>query len=123
MLAWLLWPKPPIVYADMQEAWVGIKAEGFHCVADREDGLIGTGFMVSRERATFDDVTDICMAGPMKEHWKGVVWVRKHVQPENWTMPDDADMRVWGGVCVFGDKDFLAEIEAVLQQRFRAPVM
>jgi hypothetical protein len=27
------------------------------------------------------------------------------------------------GVCVFGDKDFLAEIEAVLQQRFRAPVM
>src|SRR5438128_9152479 len=77
-IAWLLWPEQQIVFANLQEAWTEIKAKGFHCAADREDGVTETGFLVTRAPATFDDVTHVCMAGPMDQKWKGKVWVRPH---------------------------------------------
>jgi hypothetical protein len=113
-IAWYLWPRASISYADLMEARTGIEAEGFFCTSDRTDGKICTGFMVTREPATADEANLLPRGGPMGPEWDGKIWVRKCTGATYWTMPDNVEHRIWGGVCVFGDKDFLAEIEAAL---------
>ena len=85
LIVWLLWPPPAVSFDDLDQARASIAAEGFHCVSDRADGCIGSGFVVSREEATFGQVNLLCKAGPLGPGWKGKVWVRSHVPGRVWT--------------------------------------
>lgn len=115
LITWLLLPPRAINFEGLDDACATIAARGFHCASDCADGRIDAGFLVSREETTPESVNQLCKAGPMGPEWKGKVWIRSYSPERVWTMPDDAHARIWGHVCVFGDGEFLAELEGTLQ--------
>jgi hypothetical protein len=116
LLAVFFFPAPDLKITDVQQAAASIKKSGFHCVSDRADGRIEDGFVVSRKKTTWEEANGLCKVGPMTPAWKGKVWVGAYKPERNWTIPDDALARIWGGVYAFGDRELLAAIEDALRK-------
>jgi hypothetical protein len=110
-----------IVFGDISEAANSFRALNYTCHSDRLDGILDYGFMVSKEPADWADAAKLCKVGPMRPHWKNKVWVAP--LSAGWptrTVPEDAEMRIWGHVHVFGDREFLCELErGVRSQKHR----
>jgi hypothetical protein len=114
---WFAFPAPrPIVFANVTEASVNIKAAGFHCTSDRNDGIIQSGFLITTEEANWKVANDLCKVGKMGPDWKGKVWISySGLTGTLCNVPDDATTRTWGGVCAFGDSNLLDQIEGTLR--------
>jgi hypothetical protein len=102
----------PITFADVQDAHRSIEAAGFCCASDRADGKIVSGFLISREPVSGDEIRTLRKVGSMGPEWKGKVWLL-HLKNARST-PDDGGVRVWGDVLAIGDNDLLNEIESAL---------
>jgi hypothetical protein len=115
---WLVAPARTVSFDKLADACDGIRAHGFHCRSDYQDGNVhGSGFMVSRQPATWQEANRLFKNGTMSAAWRGKVWVTD-LDPElSYFLPDDASVRYWGRICAFGDEELLAEMEAALQQR------
>jgi hypothetical protein len=103
----------------LHDAHDRLKSAGFCCVSDREDGILSTGFLLSRRPLSWIDAGSLCKTTPMGPHWQGKVGVT--VNNEHWeilSLPDRAGVRVWGKVVAYGDEDLLNEIDAALGNRF-----
>jgi hypothetical protein len=111
--------KPASVsFRDLDDARTVLESHGFYCIADADDQVSNTGFMVSHESATVDEARGLCKVGKMGAAWKGRVWVTlnpAHFRLE--TVPDLAGVRMWGDIVAFGDEDLLREIDAALPRR------
>jgi hypothetical protein len=100
-----------------RDAILGLKLS---CQTDAEDSSLANGFMVRRDESTPVLPSELCKSGPMGARWKGTVWVAALPRQAIWptpTMPDDAVARVWGDVIVFGDGEFLDELEKRLRDQ------
>jgi hypothetical protein len=122
LVAWFLVPKSPTSFVSVHDASRRIAAAGFRCTGDRADGQLDNGFLVTREEIKWEDVAVLRKAGPIDEQWKGKVWVAYHSARQIYSVPDQAEVRLWGSVCAFGDGELLAEIEGALRHT-REPAM
>ena len=104
-------------FQDLHEARSRLEAAGFHCTADRADGQLVGGFLVSREEASWVDASALCKTGTMGPAWQGKVWVGLHTQSfEQSTHPDDTLLREWGEVVAYGDEELLSAVENAMEQ-------
>ena len=55
----LVTQETPVVFEDLKDALNSIKAQGFHCTTDREDGQMSSGFVVSREELPWEEVNSL----------------------------------------------------------------
>ena len=103
-------------FANLEEAKARLLSAGFRCTSDNASGKVVTGFLVSKEGLAWNDAAVLCKIGKMGPKWKGKAWVT--MSSPAWqlqTVPDEAGLRGWGGVLVFGDQDLLDELDRVLQ--------
>ncbi len=109
----------PLVYVtSLHEAANRIKQLNYGCYSDVRSGLIGNGFMVSKEPATWNDANALCKTGRMDASWTNKIWIAPLRTVGDCAIPDDAGTRVWGRVFAFGDPAFLDEIERRLAWNF-----
>jgi hypothetical protein len=115
-----LYIQPPIHFDNLQEAASTIRKLNYTCCSDRSDGKIQSvlvsGFMVSKELATWVQAGELCKIGPMGPNWVNKVWVIRLPTAEMPVIPDNSGTRVWGRVFAFGDPAFLDEIENGLRE-------
>src|SRR5262245_43983368 len=107
-----------IAFQSLDQAKARLLAAGFQCSSDSSHGNTTTGFMISRESISAEEICGICKAGDLGPQWKGRVWVT--LNPDSWqihSIPDHADTRVWGSVIAFGDGAFLTEVDDVLSHQ------
>lgn len=104
-----------ITFLHLRDAKVSLLSAGFHCTSDRADGLLSTGFLISRQSISWSDAGSLRKVGPMGAEWKGKVWVT--FTRNDWrleSLPEQAGMRVWGTVVAYGDEDLLSELDESL---------
>jgi len=107
-----------IEFENLDIAHNHIKAAGFVCTSDRADGTLQNGFLVSQEAVDWKIANELHKGGKLGPEWKGKVWVTYNGPSGDLvSLPSDGGKRVWGAVCVFGDAEFLDELESVLQRR------
>ena len=107
-----------IQFKTLTDASTSIKAAGFHCRSDRADGIIQSGFLVSQNEVTWQEVNELNKIGKLGAEWKGKVWVTSNgAFGDVGTLPEDGCKRVWGDVWAFGDEKFLVLLEGVLQSQ------
>jgi hypothetical protein len=100
-------------FANLAEAKATMSNAGCLCLSDREDGVMGSGFLLSREFYPWNKACLLCKIGPMGPEWEGKVWVTSNTP--DWklaSLPDNAGVRMWGEVIAFGDEQMLREIES-----------
>jgi hypothetical protein len=116
-LYWVFSAPNPIRFPTVTEASVNLTAAGFHCTADRADGVVTCGFMVTQEESTWKVANNLCKIGKMGSEWNGKVWVTyTNDSGTLCTIPDDATTRSWGGVLAYGDARLLDQIEETLRR-------
>jgi hypothetical protein len=103
-----------ITFSGLRDAHTRMASAGFRCVTDRADGIVCTGFLISRQEVTWSDVGSLNKS-VMSPAWQGKVWVT--VTNENWQIampPEEMGMRMWGNIVAYGDEALLREIDAAL---------
>ena len=113
-LTLFLFSRPPISFTRLQEAKTHLEAAGYHCTTDAINST-GGGFMVTREAVSHEEVYNLPKVGKMGPAWKERLWVT--ASPQRFSLEmilDDAASRLWGEIVVFGDGEFLDEVECNL---------
>jgi hypothetical protein len=105
-----------VVFANLSDAKTALRAAGFICTPDCISGDLGSGFVVSRQDMPRSQIYKLLKCGPMSSAWKGKVWAHHNSNVCRLaTIPDNAGARQWGEILIFGDPDFLDEVEDALQ--------
>jgi hypothetical protein len=108
-----------VTFHHLKDAHARFSAAGFFCTSDRSNGRVGSGFLISRERVSWNEAGTLKKTGNMGPEWKGKVWVT--FSPSYWqleTIPNHAGTRSWGDVVAFGDQELLSELDSVLASSF-----
>jgi hypothetical protein len=101
-----------MTFVNLAEARSRLADAGYYCTTDRLDGTLATGFLLSREPAQWNEAGALRKIGAMGSQWHGKAWVT--FSSPLWqlqTLPENAGLRVWGKVIVFGDENLLREID------------
>jgi hypothetical protein len=101
-----------MTFVNLAAAKAQLADAGFYCTPDGADGRLATGFLLSREPVTWNQVGSLRKIGPMGPEWQGKAWVT--FSAPAWrleTLPEKAGLRVWGHVLAFGDEKLLREID------------
>jgi hypothetical protein len=106
------WPRP-LEFANLEDAAAQARAAGFFVTSDRADGNFQGGFLLSTDPVSFADASVLSKTGKMGPQWQNRLWVTS--LPCSWaTTPDEAVVKLWGNLVVFGDLELLRRVEAKL---------
>ena len=115
---WLLLQNQSLSFRTLKEAQTAVESVGCFVVPDRKNGPPVSSMVVSRAPIAWTDANSLRKQGPRTQEWKGKAWI---VTPsrvvELNTSPNDEPPRQWGKLWVFGDDDFITELEGKLNRR------
>ena len=104
-----------VTFAHLCDAQTWFLRAGFQCTPDCATGKLGSGFLLSRQSATWNEAGKLCKVGRMGPEWRGRVWVTFNTrQWQLQSIPEDAGTRRWGAIIAFGDPELLNELDGIL---------
>jgi len=109
-------------FNNLEHAKLELEAAGFYCISDRIDGKVEMGgFLVSRDKLSWETVNSICKIGHMGPEWQSLAWVTiaDSAFAELYTVPDGADIRNWGNIYIVGQRAFVDDVEIALREQRR----
>jgi hypothetical protein len=101
-------------FCNVQELKAWAEGRGLYCRSDWQDGRVTDGLAVATHPLTWEQVAIPCRGAPGQgAEWEGMIWATS--LPADWDVTPvplwGGEYRVWGGICVTGDRCLLDRLE------------